>query len=597
MMYPLDLWVIRGLRTGRTFNGELETLSGPFRPMAECLARVRVDESLTGQERREALAAARAPVWEAMLAAREDRVELVEALAKIDPDGPPPEGTEAADDWPSLALTTLPPAVPFPVGVLPEAAAALVTAGAEAIGCPPDFLALPALVVAAGAAGRSVALLLKEGYFAPASLYGACVGPPSDGKTPGLKAVAAAVRRIDRALTDEYAADRGRWEDEAKRPGPDGKKPDPGPPPRPRRIVVDDMTLESAPLILADNPRGLVMVRDELTAPLLGLNQYKAGGKGSDRPTSLKIWSGDDMIRDRVANPDGVPVRCPAPCLSIVGGLTPDMLGSLADPKGRADGFTDRSLFTYPEPLPVAPWSERGIPEDVAEAWCALVGRLWVRPMALKDGRMVTHVARFTPEGKAAWQERFDAHAAEMNAPDFPPSLRGPWGKLWECAGRLALILACLDHASDPAADPEAVPAVGPRVVGNAWRLVRYFGAWPAGPMPPSPSGRGGGPVVKALADWIREGRRLSFSERDFKQARRWVTHDDLSAALAYLIERHAIRPRDREDRPPRPGRPRSPVYDVNPSLLDTQNPQNTQNPGGDHRFEDSEDFENGHGG
>ena len=34
-------------------------------------------------------------------------------------------------------------------------------------------------------------------------------------------------------------------------------------PPRPRRIDVDDITMESIPLILADNPRGLIMVRDE----------------------------------------------------------------------------------------------------------------------------------------------------------------------------------------------------------------------------------------------------------------------------------------------------------------------------------------------
>jgi hypothetical protein len=362
---------------------------------------------------------------------------------------------------------------------------------------------------------------------------------------------------------------------------------------------VDDITLEAVPIILADNPRGLVMVRDELAALLLGLNQYKAGGKGSDRPALLKIWSGDGITRDRVQNENGVPIRCPSPCLSIIGGLTPDMLGALSDPKGRADGFIDRFLVAYPDPLPVASWSEAGVPDDVAEAWCALVARLWVRPMSAKDGAMVPQVARFSPEGKAAWRERFDAHAAEMNAPDFPPALRGPWGKLREYAGRLALILACMEHAADPTADPEAVPVVGPRTVVNAWRLVAYFkshtrrvhAAVALGP------GVGGGPVVRAIVAWIRDGRRLSFSERDIKQARRWITDDDLAAALAYLTARNAIRPHEAPTDGPKIGRPASPVYDVNPVLLDSQNPQNAQNPTADRCFEDSEGFEDEEGG
>ena len=151
---------------------------------------------------------------------------------------------------------------------------------------------------------------------------------------------------------------------------------------------------------------------------------------------------------------NNIPIRCPHPSLTIVGGLTPDMLGELVDPKGRADGFIDRFLLAYPDPLPVADWSDRGIPEDVADDWRSLIARLWMRPLDFKDGRSVPHVAYFTPEGKARWVERYNAHSAEMNAPDFPPYLRGPWGKLREYAGRLTLILTLMHHAADPTADP-----------------------------------------------------------------------------------------------------------------------------------------------
>jgi hypothetical protein len=200
--------------------------------------------------------------------------------------------------------------------------------------------------------------------------------------------------------------------------------------------------------------------------------------------------------------------------------------------------------------------------------------------MNFKEGRGVPHVAFFTHEAKAEWMRHFNAHASEMNGSHFPPSLRGPWGKLREYAGRLTLILACLDNAADPTANPNAVPVVDPRTVRNAWRLVSYFksharrvySAIGFG------SGVGGGSVVKAIVAWVRDGRRSEFSERDIKQARRWIEEAELADALNYLVMRNAIRPREAPAAGRGAGRPASPIYDVNPALLDSQNTQNTQN-------------------
>jgi hypothetical protein len=583
---PLDAWALRRLLTGHDLGDERERLSERFRPLAERL------DALPLEARQTAL--------DGFLAGCHDAEGVVLAMADVDPHGPPPasEADEPSDDWPPLKLGGLPPVDPFPDDVLPGVAARLVTEGAEAIGCPSDFLGVPVLAVAGGTIGRSASLMLKGGYFASATIYAGCVGPPSDGKTPALKVAAAAVRRIDEALEAEYVKAVERWQEEAARPGPDGKKQKSPPPPKPRRIDVDDITMEALPLILADNPRGLVMVRDELTSFALGMNQFKAG-KGNDRPNALKIWSGDAIKKDRVNHEANAPIRCPYPSLTIVGGLTPDMLGALVDQKGRADGFVDRFLLVYPDPRPVAGWSERGVAEETADEWAALVARLWARPMNAKDGRSVPHVLQFTPEAKALWRVRYDAHAAEMNALDFPPSLRGPWGKLREYAGRLTLTLACMEHAADPTADPAEVPTVDSRIVRNAWRLVAYFkthtirvhAAITQG------TGVGGGDVVQAIVGWLREGLRSSFTVRDLKQARRWIHDDELDKALSYLGRRNAIRPRGGAEESSKRGRPASPIYDVHPALLGSQNTRNTQNPPGDGHFEDSEYFEYAKGG
>ena len=66
----------------------------------------------------------------------------------------------------------------------------------------------------------------------------------------------------------------------------------------------------------------------------------------------MSTWSGQPRIVDRKGNVDNVPIRCPHPFLCLVGGMVPDMIGSFCDEKGRHDGFIDRILFTYPDPVP-----------------------------------------------------------------------------------------------------------------------------------------------------------------------------------------------------------------------------------------------------
>ena len=66
---------------------------------------------------------------------------------------------------------------PFPVDVLPMPVAEFAREVAEAIGCLPDLVGLPILVVAGAAIGRSTSLMLKPGYFVSASLYGMNISP------------------------------------------------------------------------------------------------------------------------------------------------------------------------------------------------------------------------------------------------------------------------------------------------------------------------------------------------------------------------------------------------------------------------------------
>jgi hypothetical protein len=76
MITPRSVYPLARVLADEVLNGELAEVPEPFRGMAAHIAALSPDD--------------RAAAWAAMLAAREDRDALVEALAGIDPHGPPP---------------------------------------------------------------------------------------------------------------------------------------------------------------------------------------------------------------------------------------------------------------------------------------------------------------------------------------------------------------------------------------------------------------------------------------------------------------------------------------------------------------------------
>jgi len=77
MIKPSDAWVFAALTSHQPLNGKLDNVSACLRPMADHL------NGITGKNARKA-------AWDAMLAARPDRDELIKAMADVDPLGPAP---------------------------------------------------------------------------------------------------------------------------------------------------------------------------------------------------------------------------------------------------------------------------------------------------------------------------------------------------------------------------------------------------------------------------------------------------------------------------------------------------------------------------
>jgi hypothetical protein len=465
-----------------------------------------------------------------------------------------------------------PPAVgPFPLDSLPFPVRRFVTEGALSIsGCSPDFLGLAVIVVAAIAIGRSVSLLLKPGWYEGVAIYAALVGEPGDGKSPAAAAASRPLWKIEHELYERWKVDHGRWKK--------GKEDEKGEEPILPRVVTSDATVEALAKILAMNPRGVGCLRDELSAWVGSMNQYKNGGKGSDRQFFLSAFSGEPVAVDRAKHANDEKIRIPHPFLAVLGAMTTSMLGELVEGKGRDDGFLDRLIFAAPDRAQRRGWVETGIDPETAGEWESIVRRLWTRPMEYRDGRDMPHVVQFSTSGRDAWKDWYNKHETELDQVDFPRSLKGPWAKMDRIMARLILILHMLDLSSGMMELPDPIPPIEPEVVHRAAGLVAYFKAHT----------RRVRAIIKgcdcdtsedalSILAWIKRNKLSAFSESDLSRNLRSLREDEPRAsALLWLIDRECIRPLPDPPRPPgQPGRKLSPHYEVNPSLVPKEAPEN----------------------
>jgi hypothetical protein len=479
-------------------------------------------------------------------------------------------------DWPALRLDMTPTVEPFPLDVLPRPVRDFIEAVSRSIGCPPDFVGVPSLVVAGAAVGRSVLLSMRSGQLVSASLYAMNVGGPSSGKSPALEMATRPLWRIDERLHAEYRRAKQKFDAamEEYKNAPNGEKPPRPEMPSIQSAVVSDTTREALVSQLMLNPRGLLMTLDEGSALVASLNQYK-NGRGDDRQFYLSALFGKTIRSDRKNNPNGEPLRVPDPFLSVIGNIPPDMLTTFREERGRADGFIERILFAFPDARPRSRWNEEGIPESVTETWARIVEKLWAIPMSKDREGPSPNTIWFSGEAKNAWVNWYNAHVDQMNHADGLSDDLAAEGKLMDFAGRLVLVLHMLTLASDaPGKRWSAIPPVPESAVSGAIRLWGYFrshyrrvranmgGNGPAG----APAG------ARLILRWIENHPDVgSFPESELSRAyppSRGYTPAMFEDGLKWLRERHCMRLVPRPDEPSgRRGRKPSPTWEIHPDL------------------------------
>jgi hypothetical protein len=345
---------------------------------------------------------------------------------------------------PSLPYAKVPP---FPVEALPDTVRKYVKGAAEAIGCAVDLIAAPVLAVLSAGIGASRVVEIKRGWREGVTLFVAVVAEPGDKKSPAANDAKRPVMRRQAEKRSEYKDEKAAyelelrmWKAECQRARKDGEA-EPPPPAEPtmERVYADDTTVEALVGILEDNPRGILLYKDELTGWIRGLDQYK-GGRGNDRQFWLSIHTNSPVVVDRKSR-QGDPAYLVHPFVTLAGGIQPAMLPELGG--AREDGLLDRFLFAYPHHSSTD-LSDVEMESSIEEGFARLYGSLCSLRMVedVATGNYRPNVTPMSSEAKRRFKEIHDAIGRESRQAGFPTRLRGVWAKMRGYLARISLILA-----------------------------------------------------------------------------------------------------------------------------------------------------------
>ncbi len=466
-----------------------------------------------------------------------------------------------------------PPLLPL-ADVMGPLWAAWIARAAEAKASPPDYVLAGLLTTVGALIGNARWASPWAGWTEPPIIWAMAIGAPSANKSPGLDAVLAPLGRVQRRLReraqvavsawqakDEVArlAESG-WKEVAKTVLKEGKEPpakpeaaNPGPQPVLPLLSVTDSTVERLAVIVARQPRGLLMARDELAGWLQGMTRYSGGG--SDRPFWLEAYGGRGYSVERMGRAS---VQVERLSIGVVGSIQPDRLKTLLF-KADDDGLLARFLPIWPGLVPIKrpnQGSDDGFLENALERLLSLemVGdetgatRPWFIPFS-EGARQLLDDFRKAARG---WENEADGLLLSFT------------GKLPGLAVRLSLVLAFLEWAVDGGSEPAEISV---QHFGRAAHLLEAY------VLPMAQRAYADASVPKAeraarrLAALIREKSWSHFTTRDVLRLDRTGlgTADELNPALVALEEGEAIRPVDLAPNP-QGGRPIR-MFVVNPAL------------------------------
>lgn len=226
----------------------------------------------------------------------------------------------------------------FPIEVFPQAMQKIALDWKVADGFLVEFSCMAMMSAISSALGNAIRINVHGNWVSNASMYCIFVGRPGLGKTPPLTAAFKPLYDKDEELYQQFKAEYAQYK-AAKGNGEDGARK-----PVLMRHILNDFTPEALFAAHSDNPRGIVILVDEILGMFKSANRYVQGALVEQL---LSAWSGAPIIIARKTDPE--PLRIAHPFINIIGTTQTKAFCQLID-KGYADnGLLDRFIFVYPK--------------------------------------------------------------------------------------------------------------------------------------------------------------------------------------------------------------------------------------------------------
>jgi hypothetical protein len=428
---------------------------------------------------------------------------------------------------------------PFPVEELPEPLNRFCSEIAASVGCDSSFPALVVLSVCSAAVGTTRQLEVKLGWNVPCVIWTALVGESGTQKSPPFHLATNPVKVRQNRELREFIAANDVYTSEMKfyrkslsqwQRDPVGIEPQPPAKPRKGRCLVQDTTIEAMAPILKDNPRGLLLARDELSGWIASFDKYSSkSSASSDVSKWLETYGCGSIAVDRKTGDEKCIVVDRA-FVSIAGAIQPGILSKVLTAEHKENGLQSRFLMTYPPRRPKK-WREEEVSTETQVAYSKLVRELFALKHDGADDDPVPATLRLNTEAKRLFTEYVDRHAEEQNA--MSGHMASQWSKLEEIPARLSIILHCVRQVTPGVEDYWHIDET---TMQSAVVLTEWF---------KNETLRIGRLLAKPeldrrnqfLAGWIRS-RGGSITARDLSKARRDIANsEDAELQLIALVD------------------------------------------------------------
>jgi hypothetical protein len=390
-------------------------------------------------------------------------------------------GDGLSEEWeePLPLNCELLPVEKFNVEWLPEPLRDWVADIAHRQSSPVDYSAIGAMAVFASLVGKKCGIRPKkyDDWIIVPNNFGCIIGRPSAKKSPALSEVLKPLYVLEYEAKERFERDNLEWTrgdilhdmqtDDLKKKAADAVKKgdtqrakalladmnpaDDTPKPARQRYLVNDTTIEKLGELLAENPNGVLIYRDELSGFFKTINRED---KSNDKAFYCESWNGlNKYTYDRIGRGTVDIENC---VVSIVGCLTSSqamhIVSSAMNTGLDDDGMFQRFQFlVYPD-HPVFEYVDR-FPDKTAREYAYNFFR-HISELTYHPGEYdKVFCFKFADDAQQIFIEWLTALEHDLSADDIHPAIESHLGKYRSLIPSLALLIHLGEYSDSPDCD------------------------------------------------------------------------------------------------------------------------------------------------